>query len=71
MKRRSSACLAAESIFSLPRMPLWPGTQMNVTGIKFAVKVVRREWKRVTRGWGEDGCAMAENAAKESKIIRY
>jgi len=55
MEGRSSACLAAESTFSLPRMPLWPGAQMKVTGIEFTVKVVRREGTRVTSGWGEDG----------------
>ena len=41
-KVRSSACLAAESTFSLPGIPLWPGAQMKVT-IEIAMKVVRRE----------------------------
>jgi len=50
MEGRSSACLAAEPIFSLPGIPLWAGTQMKVTGIKVAVKVLRREWIRVTSG---------------------
>jgi len=53
MEGRSSA--AAKSIFSLPGMPLWPGAQMKVTEIEFTVKIVRREWARVTSGWGEDG----------------
>jgi len=48
MEGRSSAYLAAESTFSLPGIPLWPGAQLKVTGIEVAVKVVRREWIRVT-----------------------
>jgi len=55
MKGRSSACLAAQSKFPLPGIPLWPGAQMKVTGIEVAVNVVRREWIRVTSGWEEDG----------------
>jgi len=47
---RSSACLAAESTFSLPGIASWPGAQMKVTGVEVAVKVVRREWIRVTNG---------------------
>jgi len=70
MEGRSSACLTAESIFSLPGIPLRPGAQMKETGIENAVKVVRREWNRVTSGWDEDGRAMAERAAKESEMIR-
>ena len=54
MEGRSSACLAAESTFSLPGISLWPGAQMKVTEIEVAVRVVRREWIRVTSGWGED-----------------
>jgi len=50
MEGRSSACLAAESTFSLPGIPLWPGAQMKMTGIEVAVKVVRRQWIRVTSG---------------------
>ena len=48
MEGRSSA--AAKSIFSLPGMPLWPGAQMKVTGIKVAVKIARKEWIQVTSG---------------------
>jgi len=55
MDGRSSACLAAESTFSLPGISLWPGAQMKVTEIEIAMKVVRREWIRVTSGWEEDG----------------
>jgi len=55
MEGRSSACLVADSTFLLPRIPLWPGAQMKVTGIEIAVKVVKREWIRVTSGWEEDG----------------
>ena len=62
--------MAAESIFSLSGILLWPGAQMKVTGIEIAMKVVRREWIRVISGWEGDGCAMAERAAKESEIIR-
>ena len=56
MEGRSSACLAAESTFSLPGIPLWPEAQMKVTGIEVAVKVVRIEWIRVRmgRGWLSD-----------------
>ena len=43
MQGRSSACLAAESTFSLPGIPLRLGAQMRVTGIEVSVKVVRRE----------------------------
>jgi len=50
MEGRSSACLAAESTFLLPGIPLWPGAQMKVTGIEIAVKVVRRDWIQVTSG---------------------
>ena len=55
MEGSSSSCLVAESTFSLPGIPLWPGDQMKVTGIEVAVKVVRREWIRVNSGWEEDG----------------
>jgi len=54
MEGRSSACLAAESTISLPGIPLWPWAKMKVTGIEIVVKVVRREWIRVTSGWEED-----------------
>jgi len=50
MERRSSVCLTAESTFLFPGISLWPGTQMKVTGIEIAVKVVRREWIRVKSG---------------------
>ena len=50
IKGKRSACLAAESTFSLPGIPLWPGAQMKMTGIEVAVKVVRRQWIRVTSG---------------------
>jgi len=55
MEGRSSAYLAAESTFSLPKIPLWPGAQRKVTGIEIAMTVVRREWTRVTSGWKENG----------------
>jgi len=55
MEGRSSACLVAESTFPLPGIHLQPGAQMKLTGIEVAVKVVRREWIRVTSGWEEDG----------------
>jgi len=43
---------------------------MKVTGIEIAMKVVTKEWIRVTSGWEEDSCATAERAAKESEMIR-
>ena len=55
LEGRSSACLAAESTFLLPGLPLWPGAQMKVTEIKVTVKVVRREWIRVSSAWEEVG----------------
>jgi len=55
MEGRSSACWAVESTFLLPGIALWPGAQMKVTGIEIAIKVVRKEWIRVTSGWEEDG----------------
>jgi len=32
MEGKSSAFLAAESTFSSPGIPLWPGAQIKVTG---------------------------------------
>jgi len=69
MERRSSACLAAESTFSLSGIPLWLGAQMKGTGTDIAVNVVRRECIRVTSRWEEDGWTMAESAAKKSEMI--
>jgi len=55
MEGRSSACLVVESTFSLPGISLWPGAQMKVTGIEIALKVVRREWIRVSSRREENG----------------
>ena len=50
MRGKFVAALAAESIASLPWMPLWPGTQTKVTERGLEDRVARRVWLRVTSG---------------------
>jgi len=70
MEERESACLAALSTFSLPRMPLWPGTQRRVIGIGIVEKVVIRVRIDATRGCKKDGLEIMRKAARELKQIR-
>ena len=55
MEGKSSASLAVELTFSSPGILCGRGAQTKVTGIEVAVKVIRREWIRVTSGWEENG----------------
>jgi len=65
MEGRESACSAAVlSTFLLPRMPLWPGTQMTLIGIRI-VEMVIRVRIRATRRCEEEGLEIVRRAARE------
>jgi len=70
MRGRWAADFAMASMFSFPRMSRCLGTHMKVILTGMEVKVERRVWIRLTRGWVEDVLEMADKEEREFELIR-